>query len=808
MKKTTLISIVDDDESIRDSTRTLLRSAGYKVATFESGELFLESGSLPETECLILDIRMPGMSGLDLQRRLNLANSDVPLIFITAHDDAMNRKLAIDAGASAFFQKPFSAHDLLTAVQTALKNTLLSPETEVGLASHDSGMPTRTRKTLNHLKNEGSRLSKGSEASLDTEIAARFGLVPNFFRLAPSDSTITQNLWGFAQFAYLDNPLPSLFKERLFVYLSRFCEIRYCIARHIGFLVGLGRPAGDAACLPQTIEAALRLIRVPLVHGEAFQPSLDTWRDMERPLRSFPAADSAGEKALFACATHVFLQTPDASRAHDELRSVFSPSDFERLNVLLSFVRTAHDWTKLHPELAFEDDIAQLLGAHEALAAYIFNDPEASADWLSRRVAAELASLHELRNQNAAMVEAYDVLANDQYLEQRLHGREANLGKLVAAIPAAICACDTDGRIIYYNRHAVELWGTEPQLNNHAWAFLDARNTYQPGATPLLPADAPIKAALSSGELVVNRELILERPDASRIDVLVNSAPLRDSAGRLTGAVNIFQDVSELKRAQRERERLVQELERSNQELSEFSYAVSHDLQQPVRSVRTLTQVLVRRYEGSPDDASDLANLIERTAKSMERLIDSLLRYAQVGHGELNRRRVSAEATVDAVRVSLGALIAKTGARISSSGLPAVDADPVQLEQLFQNLISNAIKYHRPGELPDIEVRGEPFEDGWRFAVKDNGEGVSPEHQSLIFEALKRLHRNDTPGSGLGLALCKTIVARHGGRIWVESEGAGCGATFFFTLAAAQRKSKAVGQAEMPRLTRKYGAGI
>jgi FixJ family two-component response regulator len=117
-----LISVVDDDESIRDSTRTLLRSAGYEVGTFESGELFLESDTLPATRCLVLDIRMPGMSGLELQRRVNLSDSGVPVIFVTAHEDRTNRKLAIDAGASDFFQKPFSATAFLTAIDTALKN--------------------------------------------------------------------------------------------------------------------------------------------------------------------------------------------------------------------------------------------------------------------------------------------------------------------------------------------------------------------------------------------------------------------------------------------------------------------------------------------------------------------------------------------------------------------------------------------------------------------------------------------------------------------------------------------------------------
>ena len=117
----TLVSVVDDDESVRDSTNTLLRSAGYRVATFESGELFLESDTLSETECLVLDMRMPGMDGLELQRRLSISDAGVPIIFVTAHDDKRSRQLAIDGGASDFFQKPFPASKFLDAVRTALE---------------------------------------------------------------------------------------------------------------------------------------------------------------------------------------------------------------------------------------------------------------------------------------------------------------------------------------------------------------------------------------------------------------------------------------------------------------------------------------------------------------------------------------------------------------------------------------------------------------------------------------------------------------------------------------------------------------
>jgi len=152
----------------------------------------------------------------------------------------------------------------------------------------------------------------------------------------------------------------------------------------------------------------------------------------------------------------------------------------------------------------------------------------------------------------------------------------------------------------------------------------------------------------------------------------------------------------------------------------------------------------------------------------------------------LNRQPVPVDSIIESVRVTLAPLITETGARIVSKPLPAVEADPVLLEQLLQNLVANAIQYHCPEEAPVVEISGSPAGDGWQFSVKDNGQGIPRNYQEGIFEPLKRLHGSETPGTGLGLALCRTIVARHGGRIWVESDGAGCGATFCFTLPATQ----------------------
>lgn len=183
-----------------------------------------------------------------------------------------------------------------------------------------------------------------------------------------------------------------------------------------------------------------------------FFQSRGTVQDAKAYRDSARSADSPGEQALIACATHVFLQTPEASEAHDALRRALGPGNLEQLNLMLAFVRTAHYWTKLRPELAFEEDVTQLLATHEALSDCILKDPEVGRDGFSRQVATELTSLRSLRKQHESMSQAYQELSVDhQYAKHSLHESEENLRELVTAMPAAVYACDREGIITYYN---------------------------------------------------------------------------------------------------------------------------------------------------------------------------------------------------------------------------------------------------------------------------------------------------------------------------------------------------------------------
>ncbi|MCC5635119.1 PAS domain S-box protein [Nostoc sp. CHAB 5844] len=410
-----------------------------------------------------------------------------------------------------------------------------------------------------------------AQMPLHEEIEQRFGVLPNFFRLASNTPEVTVNLWGFARFAYLDSPLPSLFKERLFVYLSRFCEVRYCIARHVGFLVGLGYPAGDRHCLPQTIEQVLPLLQRPLLRGEELEPALALCAADDPERFEFPSPDTALETAIFACATHVFLQTPDAPRAMVALRQMLGSARLELINVFLAFVRMAHYWTQTHLELRFEDDINHLLATHETLAVCLLNDPEVKNNTLNQKVLEELAALRQLKGQYESLVQAYKAVSreNEQLpiAVQKRQLIEENLRQLVNINPAAVYTCQADGTILYYNQQAVELWGQELNLQDKKWTPGEAWRVYLPDGTLLQPKQWPAQQVFATGIAIVNRELIIERPDRTRIHVLVNINPIRNAAGVVSAAVNVFQDITDRVRLESDRQRAEVALQESESRL-------------------------------------------------------------------------------------------------------------------------------------------------------------------------------------------------------------------------------------------------
>ena len=277
---------------------------------------------------------------------------------------------------------------------------------------------------------------------------------------------------------------------------------------------------------------------------------------------------------------------------------------------------------------------------------------------------------------------------------------------------------------------------------------------------------------ISSDEVIGVLTLASTKVNAYPEDVL----DLVDRVGtQIAGAIASSQLYAQIKRTQ-------EELKRSNSELEQFAYVASHDLQEPLRMVTNYVQILAEDYKGKlSDDADRFIEYIVGGAGRMRTLIDDLLSISRIGNQGREFEPTDCNDVLRRVIANLETTIDNSGAMVTHDVLPIVNGDAVQLAQLFQNLISNGIKFRRE-ETPHVHVSAEKKDDEWVFSVRDNGIGIAPRHYQRIFLMFQRLHgRSEYSGTGIGLALCQKIVQRHRGRIWLDSEE-GKGSTFYFTV--------------------------
>lgn len=224
------------------------------------------------------------------------------------------------------------------------------------------------------------------------------------------------------------------------------------------------------------------------------------------------------------------------------------------------------------------------------------------------------------------------------------------------------------------------------------------------------------------------------------------------------------------------------ELLRSNKELEQFAFAVSHDLQEPLKVVSLYLQILSKKHkERLNEEDQNMSHILDRTER-MQQLIQSMLEYARTGHGEIQWREVDSQAVINRAMKNLAVTIEENSAHIWCDDCPIIMGDEIKLTQLFQNLIANAIKFHKKDELPFVQISCKQNRNQWLFSIKDNGIGVGKEHQRKVFEIFRRLHaQSEYAGTGIGLAMCQKIVKSHRGNIWIRSE-IGQGATVYFNI--------------------------
>jgi PAS domain S-box-containing protein len=366
-------------------------------------------------------------------------------------------------------------------------------------------------------------------------------------------------------------------------------------------------------------------------------------------------------------------------------------------------------------------------------------------------------------------------------VEKHLGQMEGRYRGLLEAAPDAMVVVNEGGDIVLLNVQA------EKQFGYHRDELVGqkVKNIIPQGFAERLIADGTRTAAEALAQQIgTGIELNGLRKDGSEFPIEIMLSPLESTEGILVTAA--IRDITTRKKTDAH----VLELNRSNEELGQFAYVASHDLQEPLRMVASFTELLARRYKGKLDsDADEFISFAVDGARRMQRLIQDLLAYSRVATKGNDLLRTSSEEALRRALMNLRGAIEESSALLTHDPLPTVMADERQLIQVFQNLIGNAIKYQNPG-VPRIHISAARNADKkWTFSVKDNGLGIDPQYFEKIFVIFQRLHKRDEfSGTGIGLAICKRIVERHGGTISVESQ-LGHGSTFTFDLAGSEGKS-------------------
>jgi|GEM_PF-2676116 len=366
------------------------------------------------------------------------------------------------------------------------------------------------------------------------------------------------------------------------------------------------------------------------------------------------------------------------------------------------------------------------------------------ASWISRFMGGE--------------IDRFKAAAEQSLKQQEELNAELNrLAKFPGQNPNPVLRLSEDGTVLYANESSRTLLLNLKQLDGKI-----LQDNFQ----------------ISFAELLASGNVYRQEVDCGEIAYALALTPL---AGE--GMINIYgMDITSRKRAEQQLAATMDQLRVSNRDLEQFAYVASHDLQEPLRMIANYVQLIERRYKDKLDqDARDFIHYAVDGAVRMQQLIDSLLEYSRLQSRKKPFNDVDLDGVLKQALHDMERLIVETGARITSDPLPAVRGDEVQLGQIFQNLVSNALKFKDTGR-PEIHITAEEIPGYWKISVRDNGIGIEPEHQDKIFKIFKRLHsRADYPGTGIGLAVCKRIIERHGGEIGVESE-AGKGSLFWFTL--------------------------
>jgi len=687
-------------------------------------------------DIVLMDVSMPRMDGLKAAESIRHDEPESEVILVSQNDPAIVARQAQSVDVRGFVAKSNLAEELLPAIDRVF--------------THRQNRQARNQVATRSTRPDNAQSQK---PALEAQIKQRFGILPE----APE---LTEELRGFARAAYLENPLPSLFKERLFVYLSRLGKARYCLARHVGLPAGLGDRSGHANTAVQSPEEIVRLLRRPVPRGEDLARLLSIYTGgSSGPLEDLPESGSDTEEAIFAFASHAFLQTPDAIACLGALKLLLGNVRLNDLILLLAFIRSAHYWTQVHPELTMEEDMKQLLATNQALAESIQNDPEMVTE------------------------------VNDRILDERpaLRQQAERATNLLAAIvdssSDAIVSKDLDGVITSWNMGADRMFGYSAgeALGQHITLIVPPDR---------LEEELQILQRLRRGEVVDHFQTIRRCKDGSLINVSLTISPVRDFSGRVIGASKVARDVTEQKRIEESYRKLTESLEA---EVRARTDELRRQHAKVVRNAEQLRALSRRMLEIQDNERRHIARELHDSAgQTLTVLGISLARLRQELGKRSGQAAKFAEEAEELVR-QLSREIRTTSyllhpPLLDERGLDAalswyvrglMDRSGLDIElniadefgrlspdlelvifRLVQECLTN-IHRHSESKTALIELERQPGMVS--LVIQDQGKGIPPDQLSAL--------QADTPG--VGIRGMRERVGQFGGQLEITSSGSG-----------------------------------
>ncbi|MGA2601795.1 MAG: PAS domain-containing protein [Bryobacteraceae bacterium] len=864
-----LILNIDDSESKRYARTRILTQAGFIVKEGTSGREAMELAASDDPSLILLDIRLPDVSGFEVSKQLKRdpKTATIPILHISSvglyeHD----YPAALESGAEAYLREPVEPSTLVSMVTALVRGK--KAEVRARLAERDANMIldsicdaylrvdksfclTYANQAVESIFGRRRETFIGNKfwdlaLGLPEEQAAQFRRVLRERAISVFETPDREgNRWyevsafpvdgGAITISYRDitarkraeselNKSASILRainegtDNMIVVKDR--EGRIVMANPAALRV-LDKDEGsllgkteleflpDPAQARQIMENDRRIMENGRL--EVVEETAETPRGTVTYL--FAKAPYRDREGNVIGLTGIGANITDRKKANDELRALQA-----KLALALKAGRSGtFDWDVVNDINSWSDETLELYGLRREEFGGTFEDWRASvvpedvegATWKidDARQNRELSSDFRIRRRDTGEIRwinargmvlfdgagrpsrmigiNVDITARKQAeealreSEARERARAEELEAVMDAVPAAtFIARDPECRVILGSRTTHEIFRVPAGANLSKSAPEDEKPTQYriaKNGREVPPPELPVQMAASSGQAVRSYEFDVVYGDGTSITLMGDAVPLLDGCGRPRGSVGAFVDVSELKRVENE-------LRRSNEDLQRFAYAASHDLQEPLRSIGAMSLMLDNPETGLSQEGRECVSRIQTSVKQMQTLIKDLLEYSRYSGGaDIEMGPADCGALFQLAFTHLQSAVAESGAHIAAEELPVVHGNDGALLRVFQNLLGNAIKY-RSAKPPEVRVWARPRAGEWVFAVEDNGIGIEMRYAERIFDAFRRLHSRDKiEGSGIGLAIVKRIVERHGGRVWVESQP-GKGSTFFFTL--------------------------